>query len=446
MSVWGWVVRALGCGRAGAHWCVGLVGCSLAVVLVEPGAAQAAAATTPSYSISSFTAHGYDNVSPGEPTVAVGRTYIVETINPSFTVYTKSGSMTSHQEFSSFFRGNGFCIDPRAVYGKAVNRYAIVCSDLTNSVTRFAVSKTGNPNGGWYLFNAGPNTSVDQPSIEFTSNKLIVVGSGPFGCGSGCGTAIWTFQLSDVLSGSATPRMKYINVPRGQYRAANQLTSTSPGYLVQGFPGNDVYLGTVTGTPAAGNVAFTETDLGPDTQAAPHEPSIPGGNLGAGDLDGRVLNANYEVTAFHSAIIEFGQMATCGSLDCNVDGRITLGTTPTLSYLKTRPTAGFDQTYAAVVPDGNGRPVMTYTRSSPTQSPQAAVMSTGLNKVVRGATPGVSACLSTQTPPCDIRWGDYLSATQDPGNAQRLWLSGLYKTADGGDGWTTVITSVTVLR
>jgi hypothetical protein len=73
-------------------------------------------------------------------------------------------------------------------------------------------------------------------------------------------------------------------------------------------------------------------------------------------------------------------------------------------------------------------------------------MSTGLNKVVRGATPGVSACLSTQTPPCDIRWGDYLSATQDPGNAQRLWLSGLYKTADGGDGWTTVITSVTVLR
>ena len=240
--------------------------------------------------------------------------------------------------------------------------------------------------------------------------------------------------------------MKYINVPRGQYRAANQLTSTSPGYLVQGFPGNDVYLGRVTGTPAAGNVAFTETDLGPDTQAAPHEPSIPGGSLGAGDLDGRVLNANYEVTALHTAIIEFGQMATCGSLDCNVDGRITLATTPMLSYLATRPTAGFDQTYAAVVPDGEGRPVMTYTRSSPTQSPQAAVMSTGLNKVVRNATPGVSACLSTQTPPCDLRWGDYVSATQDPGNAQRVWLSGLYKTADGGDGWKTAITSATVLR
>src|SRR3954447_3286992 len=70
------------------------------------GAPQAASATTPSYSISSFTAHGYDNVSPGEPTIAVGKTYIVETINPSFTVYTKSGSMTSHREFSSFFPDN----------------------------------------------------------------------------------------------------------------------------------------------------------------------------------------------------------------------------------------------------------------------------------------------------------------------------------------------------
>ena len=158
MNVWGWVVRALGRGRVGARWWVGVVGCSLAVMLVAHGAATAVAATTPSYSVSSFTAYGYDNVSPGEPTVAVGQTYIVETINPSFTVYTKSGSMTSHQEFSSFFPGNGFCIDPMAVYSKAVNRYAIVCSDLPNGVTRVAVSKTGNPNGGWYLFNAGPNT------------------------------------------------------------------------------------------------------------------------------------------------------------------------------------------------------------------------------------------------------------------------------------------------
>jgi hypothetical protein len=35
-------------------------------------------------------------------------------------------------------------------------------------------------------------------------------------------------------------------------------------------------------------------------------------------IHGRVLNANYEVTSFHTAIIEFGQMATCGCLDCNV--------------------------------------------------------------------------------------------------------------------------------
>lgn len=434
------------------------------------GAPQVAAASS-AYTVSSFTAQGLDNAIPGEPSVAAGPTYIVETTNTEMTVYTKSGTQMTHNEFSSFFSGANtpFCADPVTVYSKAVNRYAIVCTDISaNATTRFAVSKTGNPNGGWYKWSTGANTAVDQPSIEFTHDKLLVIGSGPFNC-SVCGTAVWAYQLSDILAGKASPRVKSFIVPRGQYRAAVQISSAGTGYLVQGFPSDDVYLGRVTGTPAAGNVAFTETDLGADAVTPPHEPSIPGGFLGGGDLDGRVLMVSYEVTAANNRIIEFSQMAACGSLDsldCNVDGRITVTSTgPTLSYLKTSPTTGFDQTYGAVVPDGNGRPLMGYVRSSPTQSPQAAVMAAGLNRVVRHATPGVSACgtvptrvhrapapLSLRLAPaassssCDMRWGDYLGAAQDPTNPQRVWLSGLYQTASGAGGFTTVITSVTVVR
>ena len=191
-------------------------------------------------------------------------------------------------------------------------------------------------------------------------------------------------------------------------------------------------------------MTFSESDLGPDTQAAPSEPSIPGGSLGAGDLDGRVLNANYELTSGKTNIIEFGQMAQCGSRDCAVDGRITLTPTGVLTYLHTNPSGSFDQSYGAVVPAGNGRVITTYTRSSPTQAPQAAVMAAGLNKVVHNGSG--SACTSTQTPPCDIRWGDYLGGTQDPTNASKVWVSGLYKSGNGGDAWTSVITAVTVVR
>ena len=73
-------------------------------------------------------------------------------------------------------------------------------------------------------WSTGPSTDVDQPSIEFTRNKLVVIGSGPFSCSSGCGTQVWVYQLRDILAGSPTPRVKSLNVPRGQYRAAVQIT------------------------------------------------------------------------------------------------------------------------------------------------------------------------------------------------------------------------------
>lgn len=415
------------------------------------GAPQVATAATPSYSISSFTGAVFDTISPGDVSIAVGPNNVVETTNMKMTVFSRTGTKQSEVQFSSFFPGAAtpFCIDPNVVYSAPINRFAVVCSDdMSNHVTNVAVSQTGNPDGAWTKFNAGANTDVDQPSIQITKNKLIVAGNGPFGCGSGCGTAVFTFQLSDILAGSTSPRMKYINVPRGQYRSAQQISPNGTGYLVQAFPGSDVFLGRVTGTPAAGNVAFTETDLGADPLTTePQQPTIPGGSIGLGDLDGRVMNATYQVLASGAKTIEFSQTALCGSFNCEGDGRITLTSTgPVLSYVKSHSVSGVDVSWGSVVDDGNGRPLMAYTRSSPAQSPQAAIMSTGLNKVVRNAAPGATACTGGATPPCADRWGDYLGAARDPSNPSRVWLAGLYLSSTGGDGWSTVITSVTVIR
>ncbi|HEV3260137.1 MAG TPA: hypothetical protein VG013_24990 [Gemmataceae bacterium] len=114
------------------------------------------------------------------------------------------------------------------------------------------------------------------------------------------------------------------------------------------------------------------------------------------------------------------------------------------SYIRTLSETGYDDTYGAVAVDGTGRPFVGYSRSNATHTPQAALATPGFQTVVEPSVAGTTACHTGVPPPCNERWGDYLGATQDPSNHQALWFVDLYQTASGGDGWTTVIASITV--
>jgi len=114
------------------------------------------------------------------------------------------------------------------------------------------------------------------------------------------------------------------------------------------------------------------------------------------------------------------------------------------TYVKTFAETSFDDTYGAVTLDGAGRPFEVYSRSNATRTPQAVIVTPGFRTVVAKSVLGTTSCHTGVTPPCDERWGDYLGATQDPSNHEELWFVGLYQSASGGDGWTTVISSVTV--
>ena len=183
----------------GYRWSWTLFIASTAAVLII--ATSAAASTT--YSVRSFAGQNYDGTSPADPNIAVGPTYIVETINTAMSVYTKSGTETSHTEFSDLFAPatNVFCADPRVIYWSWYDRYAIVCTDTTpaNQTTRLAVSATADPNGSWHTWSTGPNTALDQPNVEATKDKLVVDGSTTI---SGVSSPVfWAYQ-SRMLSAS----------------------------------------------------------------------------------------------------------------------------------------------------------------------------------------------------------------------------------------------------
>jgi hypothetical protein len=377
---------------------------------------------------------------------------LVETVNTQAAVYDKgTGAQLALYHFESFWTGGTTdeCVDPRTIYLPGDNRFAISCTDITNGTSpmRFAISATSDPTGPWYKF-AAPNASfLDQDKILATSDKFIIAGNS-----TGTTEDIYVYNKSDVLSGVATPVVVHLTTAHSNlYQAAVEQTYTANGYLIATYPGSDEWLATVGGTPAAGNVSLRETDLGPTTNTPPQEPVVPGGSIGDGDLDGRAYDAVYEaVTPGHKKVIQYSTADQCGSplRDCVVSARIDLsGKTPVRQYEKSIGQKGWDYTYGAVGLDAAGHVYEAYSRSNASNDPGAAALGPGFNVTLQAATPGASSCSSTQPPPCNERWGDYLSAAIDPSDPSSVWVTGLYQPTNGpfgggADDWATIIAKV----
>jgi hypothetical protein len=141
----------------------------------------------------------------------------------------------------------------------------------------FAISKTGDPTGGWYKY-AAPNRSfLDQDKIVATSDKFLIAGN------TGTNEQIYVYNLSDVVNGVAKPAHVLKTAKKSNiYQAVVQQTATSAANFVSSYPGNGLYLATITGTPAGNDVSLTETLVKSTDFPAPLEPTVPGGNIGGG--------------------------------------------------------------------------------------------------------------------------------------------------------------------
>jgi Fibronectin type III domain len=434
---------AAGGGRSGAS--TGGAGAASSATLTIPEHVSAKGASVivtpvPAVPAAEFPALGSCGLSfcwaPGEPVVAVGPTDLLETVNTQAAVYSKATSaQLALYPFESFWAGGNSeqCVDPRAIYLPGDNRFAMSCSDFPANVMRFAVTQTSDPTGAWYKFSVGP--ADDQDKILATSDKFIIAGN------SGSAEDIYVFNKGDVLSGKTSAIPVHVTTAHSNlYQAAVEQTYTSNGYFVASYSGCscDEWLATVSGTPAASDVSLVETSLGVTTDPAPVEPSVPGGFIGAGDLDGRIYDAVYETeSSDKKPVIQYSTADRCGSplQDCVVSARIDLsGTTPVRVYEHSRGRSGWDYTYGAVGLNAAGTVFEAYARSNPSNSPGAAVLGSRFDVTLQPAISGASSCSTGGSPPCDERWGDYLSVAIDPSSSWTVWVTGLYQLASGPFG------------
>jgi hypothetical protein len=377
---------------------------------------------------------------PGEPVVAVGPSDILQTANEAAAVFNKSGTKLAEFDFGTFWGGTlanpTDCTDPRALYIASVDRFAMSCSATS---IHFAVSATGDPTGIWHKYVA-PNASfLDQDKIEATSDKFVVAGN------TSSTEQMYVYNLADLVTGVAKPPVASKVAKKSNiYEAAVQQTSTSNAYFVSSFPGNLLYLAKITGTPAAKDVALTETLVKSTDFAAPFEPSVPGGNIGGGELDGRVYDAVYEAeTSDGKPVIQYSSARQCGTRDCITSARIDLsGAVPVLRYDQLIGEPGFDFSYGAAGLDGAGNVFEVYTRTTPGSAPAAAVVGPGFMATIQAPGPGTTSCGSGT---CDERWGDYFGTAVDPSDPTSVWVTATYQATSGTFGWGTVIAKVSTV-
>jgi len=182
---------------------------------------------------------------PPDENLAVGSTQVVEVINTSYRVFSKStgASLQSARQISSIFTGvSGLCgqgtsspnfTDPIVLYDKAAGRWfiAIVAANSTFSTGNecIAVSSTSDATGTYhrYAFAFGTNVYNDYdkfgvwPDVYYNAFNL-------FDPTSFLGARAYTYQRSAMLAGNSAKAICFTNTKEFSFLPSDLDGATAP--------------------------------------------------------------------------------------------------------------------------------------------------------------------------------------------------------------------------
>lgn len=151
------------------------------------------------------------NVSPPDPSGAVGPNHIVEMTNSVWGVFDKSGNIASGFPKSindPLGTGNG---DPIVLYDREADRFLIsqFKDPFSPSGSRFlvAISTTPDPTGSYNVFSFNPNGSIDYPHFGIYGNSYVITGNfSPTG-------RMYALNREKMITGDASAEMVSLSLP-----------------------------------------------------------------------------------------------------------------------------------------------------------------------------------------------------------------------------------------
>ena len=154
-----------------------------------------------------FDGIGYTSVSPADPSVDVGPTYVIQMINGGsgsyFEVFDKSGNTVVNQTyFDNFFGMPGGAGDPIVLYDELAGRWLMSEFSSSGNNLHVAVSSTGDPLGTWntYIFNAP--SFPDYPKYSIWNDAYIVTTNENT-------SAVYALDRSSMLTGATATSQRF---------------------------------------------------------------------------------------------------------------------------------------------------------------------------------------------------------------------------------------------
>ena len=412
-----------------------------------------------------FPGIGQSPWTPPDPAIAVGRDFVLETVNMEIAWYEKDGTVVFQQTLDSsgdpgFFEelgAGGFTFDPKCFYDTIRERYVVLALEHYDgeSWITIAVSDDDDPNGVWYKYRTWALVSiedttywVDYPGFGFDAEGWYVT-SNLFkeeGEGSGFGgTLVRSFDPTGALTGSDIAFVDFL-LPNGSHQVAQVFDGDSRTVLVRKRNSTSlrlIHIEDPLGTPTS---ITRDVDVPEYTSPEIDPPTPEGASLNA--IDGRILNVmirNGSLWTGHSASVpdDFKTIARWYEIDMDGWPASEAGAPVLQQSGEIRPGDDIHTCYPAIAVNENGSMAVVYTRSSEEEVPSLRVAGRIASDPVGTLGVPVELALSTAVPEIEgtYRWGDYFDAAIDPTDENVFWVAGQIYTPNG---WLTEIGSFSI--
>ena len=391
---------------------------------------------------------------PPDADIAVGPSHIVEVVNSSFAIYTKTGTKQLEQTFQTLFNGVAVAtmlFDPKVIYDRFNDRYVMIVLEKSTSPqiskVLVAISDDGDPNGTWHRYRlegaltvGGVDCWLDYPGFGYNQDGYVISGNMfGFADNNWRTTASIVLPAAAVLSGGAANTTTFQDNQIITIQYAEMLgETTSVLYGIGSFNNNNhkmVAIRNITTTPTMVTrlqavAAWVDP---PATAASTSGQTVDGGD---GRLYGAAWRGGQLVT---SHAVGINSRVAVRWYDIATNGWPTSGTNPAVTQSGNIADSTRDYTYGMVTRNGAGDIGITFSHLSATNA--GSVMVAGRVPTDPAGTVGTPSTLSTSAGNnySFYRWGDYFGIDADPSDDGLFWVVGM--TIGTNNQWRTHIDS-----
>jgi Secretion system C-terminal sorting domain len=448
--------------------------------------------TGASYYVSSemdFEGIPFTNISPADPTIAVGPNHIIQMVNGSngsayFKIYNKNGGQLSLEAFmdqlpGSSYNGAGDCI---TWYDQLAGRFVMTefgdssrTGTAVNSLI-MAVSASSDPLGAWYIYEF-PDASFFPDFPKYANWHDAWYGMTRDFTGSYIGNSVWAFDKSKMINGDPVATVQRIRLvdTDSKFNSLCPVSLAGSTPAPAGTPGlflyysDDNFSAAASDTDSLGLVGFKVNFSDPSKSTAGVIQSLPvapfrsdvcisrncapsASGQGYDVVSNRMMNRPYYRNfGTHEAIVANHTVDATGTGIAGVrwyELRKTGGAW--LTYQQgsfapqdiipcVDPAAKF-RFMGSISMNAHGQIALAYNTSSATSYASIGFTGRNSNDPLNAMSYEETVSMKgTGFGSFGNRWGDYSEMAPDPLNDSLFWFSGMYGTANG---WGTRIFSI----